>query len=169
MEDRRPARKSPSRPVRSAWDWALFWLSRKDYTAKELLQKWSRKEVPSEEAQATLKRLQDAGLQSDARCMELRVRQRALMGKGQRWVKQEFRSSGLDTSEQMDEQWELHREANHQKARGLINRKYPNWMNDRLTKQKAVQFLLRRGYNFDELRVIMTESQLRDCVEVFEE
>lgn len=133
-----------------AFAYALKLLAKKDYSVYELTGKLKSYCKNSEEIRNIITRLQELNYQSDARCAEMLVRHYTGSGYGRlkiffeaknRGVKQDLISACL---EEIGTDWES-------LARDVLVRKYENpGALDYKEKQKAVAFLVRRGFTPSE-------------------
>ena len=125
---------------------ALALLARREQSANELGRKLVRGGVKADEATATVASMRDTGLQSDERFAATLVRRRAAAGYGPRYIESELRTHRIDArrlGELLDEpDWRAI-------ARHVVERRYPRGLADREARQKAAQFLARRGFPSD--------------------
>ena len=132
---------------------ALALLNRRDYSRGELLKKLLEKGEEPEAAEAAVERLAELGFVDDARYARLIVRHYAAKGYGARRVKQELHHRGIppelfdEAMEQMPEQDET--------VDRLLRSRLKSEAPDRGELKKASDFLLRRGYSWDEVRAAL--------------
>jgi regulatory protein len=122
---------------------ALALLARREQSASELGRKLVRGGVQGEEATATVAKLRDTGLQSDERFAGSLIRRRASAGYGPRYIEAELRTHRIDPRRL----GELLAEPDWREIAGrIIERRFPAGIADREVRQKAAQFLTRRGF-----------------------
>jgi regulatory protein len=151
MSDSARSRKPPP----TATQRALGLLVRREHSRKELSRKLAARGVESEEAQAAIDKLSEAGWQDDARFAELLVRSRAASGHGPVHVRAELRMHGLDSDavaaamDGFDGDWNAI-------ARDLVRRRFDAKATQALAGQrKAADFLLRRGFAMEQVRAAL--------------
>jgi regulatory protein len=151
MSDPARSRKPPP----TATQRALGLLVRREHSRKELSRKLAARGVESEEAQAAIDKLSEAGWQDDARFAELLVRSRAASGHGPVHVRAELRMHGLDSDavaaamDGFDGDWNAI-------ARDLVRRRFDAKATQALAGQrKAADFLLRRGFAMEQVRAAL--------------
>ena len=129
---------------------ALAMLDRRDYSRAELLKKLVEKGETEDDAAAAVERLAELGFVDDARYAPIVVRHYAAKGYGPQRVKQELQRRGIprelwDTAmEQMPEQDDT--------VDRLLRSKLKSESSDRAELKKAQDFLLRKGYGWEEIR-----------------
>jgi regulatory protein len=143
------------RPPLTATQRALGLLVRREHSRKELSRKLAARGVESEEAQAAIDKLSEAGWQDDARFAELLVRSRAASGYGPVHVRAELRMHGLDSDavaaamDSFDGDWNAI-------ARDLVRRRLgAQGAKDPAQERKAADLLLRRGFAMDQVRAAL--------------
>lgn len=143
------------RPPPTATQRALGLLVRREHSRKELSRKLAARGVESEEAQAAIDKLSEAGWQDDARFAELLVRSRAASGYGPVHVRAELRMHGLDSDavaaamDGFDGDWNAI-------ARDLVRRRLgAQGAKDPAQERKAADLLLRRGFAMDQVRAAL--------------
>ena len=143
------------RPPLTATQRALGLLVRREHSRKELSRKLAARGVESEEAQAAIDKLSEAGWQDDARFAELLVRSRAASGYGPVHVRAELRMHGLDSDavaaamDGFDGDWNAI-------ARDLVRRRLgAQGAKDPAQERKAADLLLRRGFAMDQVRAAL--------------
>jgi len=125
---------------------ALALLARREQSASELGRKLVRKGVAGEEATATVASLREKGFQSDERFAGALVRRRASAGYGPRYIEAELRTHRIDARKL----GELLAEPDWRAiAQRCVERRFPAGIADREARQKAAQFLARRGFPSD--------------------
>ena len=151
MSDPARSRKPPP----TATQRALGLLVRREHSRKELSRKLAARGVESEEAQAAIDKLSEAGWQDDARFAELLVRSRAASGYGPVHVRAELRMHGLDSDavaaamDGFDGDWNAI-------ARDLVRRRLgAQGAKDPAQERKAADLLLRRGFAMDQVRAAL--------------
>ena len=141
------------RPEPSPTQRALGFLTRREHSRQELTRKLQQRGVASTEAAAVIDKLASAGWQNDARFAESLVRNRANSGYGPAFIRAELKTHGLGSEAvavamaSFEGDWV-------EVARELIHRRHPQAMaGDRDAQRKAVDFLLRRGFAIEDVRV----------------
>lgn len=133
---------------------ALYYLSDRDYAAKELETKLCRM-TERETAHAVVERLAEVGLVNDtayAGRQAQNLAQYRLYPK--RRILQELRAKGIDreTAEEAVEAAEID---DFQLALALIQKKYYNKLSDKASREKTAAALVRYGFGFDTVRRAM--------------
>ena len=130
----------------TAYQRALGLLVRREHSRKELGRKLSAKGVEREEADLALDKLNRQDFQNDTRFAAALARSRASAGYGPARIRAELATHGLGRDdvaaalEACDRDWDL-------SARELVARRYANKdLGDSDVRRKAVDFLLRRGF-----------------------
>ncbi|KFN41282.1 regulatory protein RecX [Arenimonas oryziterrae] len=146
MKARREGRDK-TRPEPTAYQRALGLLVRREHSRKELTRKLKSKGVESDEADTALEKLARQDFQNDARFAEALARTRAASGFGPVRIRAELGTHGLSRDDidaaldTCDTDWS-------KSARGLIDRRYGDKdLGDPALRRKAVDFLLRRGFD----------------------
>lgn len=141
-----PARRVRSREL-SPTQRALGLLTRREHSRLELIRKLVAKGVTSDEAEAVVARLSDAGWQSDVRFAESRVRARVADGYGPLHIRAELATHGLDRETMLAAldafggEWA-------DIARDLARRRYGDALRDDIKlRRKASDLLMRRGFD----------------------
>ncbi|MFT7560075.1 MAG: regulatory protein [Flavobacteriales bacterium] len=127
---------------------AIYYLSRREYSKQELLDKLYRKYGNTSFTEKLLNDLETDGLQDDERFTEVFVRYRIGQGKGPMKIQQELKQKGIsgelvDTYLDFDESYWVER------AKELLDRKFSALSCDDLkAKAKKVRFLVSRGFSY---------------------
>ncbi len=148
-----------TRHVRSIREVAMDYLSRREHTRHELLQKLLAKDFDFDDVEAALSRLMEQGLLSDERFTEAYVRQRRLRGIGPLKIRAELRQKGV--AESMIDSWLNEQESDWKtQAREVRDRKYGNEVAVEL-KEKARQtrFLQSRGFSAEQIRYALGDDE----------
>ncbi len=137
---------------------AMDLLARREHSRRELINKLKIRGYEGEEIEAYLDRLAERGLQSDDRFAESYVRMRSGSGYGQRRISQELQQKGISESkisqiyEEMALDW-------YQIALEIWQKKYNQLPgNDLKLKAKQSRFLQYRGFDFDIINWIFSQS-----------
>jgi regulatory protein len=131
----------------SAYQRALGLLVRREHSRKELGRKLKAKGVEREEADTALDKLNKQDFQNDARFAETLARSRVSAGYGPIRIRAELSTHGLSRDD-TDAAMEVISTDWSEIARGLIERRYGNKdLSDQAQRRKAVDFLLRRGFD----------------------
>ena len=141
----------------TAKEHALALLNRRDYSREELLKKLLEKGEEPEAAEAAVERLTELGFVDDARYARLIVRHYAAKGYGPRCVKQELHHRGIP-AELFDEAMEQMPEQDETVDR-LLRSRLKSEAPDRGELKKASDFLLRKGYSWDEINAALRRYQ----------
>lgn len=130
----------------SAYQRALSLLVRREHSRKELVRKLSVKGVEPEASAAALDTLARQDFQNDQRFAQALARTRAASGYGPIRIRAELGTHSLDSASidaalvACERDWDA-------SARDLINRRYGQKdLSDQAVRRKAVDFLLRRGF-----------------------
>ena len=132
---------------------ALAMLDRRDYSRAELLKKLREKGEDAAEAEAAVERLVELGFVDDARYAPLVVRRCAAKGYGPQRVRQELLRRGIPR-ELWDEamaQMPVQDDAVDRLLRSRLKSAHP----DRAELKRASDYLLRKGYGWDEIRAAL--------------
>lgn len=133
---------------------ALALLDRRDYSRAELLKKLLEKGEDPDEAAAAVDRLTELGFVDDARYAPIVVRHYAAKGYGARRVQQELARRGIPKElwdgamAQMPDQ----DDTVDRLLRGRLRGEDPA---DRAALKRASDFLLRKGYGWDEIQAAL--------------
>ena len=125
-------------------------LDRRDYSRAELLKKLVEKGEDETEAAEAVERLAELGFVDDVRYAPIIVRHYAAKGYGPQRVRQELQRRGIPKDlwdgamEQMPQQDDT--------IDRLLRSKLKSDAPDRAELKKATDFLLRKGYGWDEIR-----------------
>ena len=125
-------------------------LDRRDYSRAELLKKLTEKDFAEAEAAAAVDRLTQLGFVDDARYAPLVVRRCAAKGYGPQRVRQELQRRGIPRElwdaamQEMPEQEDT--------VDRLLRTKLRGETPDRTELKRATDYLLRRGYGWDEIK-----------------
>ena len=129
---------------------ALAMLDRRDYSRAELLKKLVEKGEDETEAAAAVERLAELGFVDDARYAPIIVRHYAAKGYGPQRVRQELQRRGIP-KELWDEAMEQMPEQDDTIDR-LLRSRLKSESPDRAELKKAQDFLLRKGYGWEEIK-----------------
>ena len=153
------ARRHRRHPEPSPTQRALGLLTRREHSRKELSRKLLSRGVEAGDAQAVIDKLTDAGWQDDARFAESLVRNRACAGYGPAFIRAELGTHGLGSEavaiamDGFDGDWS-------ENARDLLRRRYPEARaGDGTAQRKAADFLLRRGFAMEHVRIAISQDQ----------
>ena len=138
---------------------ALGLLVRREHSRPELARKLRARGVPAEEATAAVGQMAASGWQDDARFACSLARSRVAGGYGPVRIRAELASHGLDEAaiqaafnalaEAGDDDWEV-------RARQLLERRFGTDLSIPAVRNKAQGFLLRRGFEGDCVRLVIT-------------
>ncbi len=107
--------------------------------------------------QQVLGDLQQRGWQSDERFAESRVRHRLAAGWGARRIRQELSHLGL-ARELVDQALSREQPDWLAQALALYRRRYPQPPQDARERQRRMQFLARRGYDYSLIQQVMQQA-----------
>lgn len=158
-----PPKREP--PARSAKSYAMWLLSRRDYSAKELLKKLTVRGYPQEEAQLAVTSMQGYGFQDDVRYAESKARSvsRKL---GNRRVTAALTEKGLDKELVAQQLESLEPEEN--RAMRVAERFHGKTLDD-ATKSKVWRFLAYRGFSGSIIKSVLEDLARRLRAEEVEE
>lgn len=146
--------RAPRRPEPSAYQRALGLLVRREHSRRELARKLQARGVEAEEAAAALETLAHQGFQDDARFAEAFVRSRAAAGHGPQRIRAELAARGLARS-LIDDALQTIAPDWLGLARSLISRRFPACGADSAQRRRAMDFLLRRGFEAGTARAAL--------------
>lgn len=159
----RPRRRRAPRPEPTPAQRALGLLVRREHSRQELSRKLCAKGVAREEARLAVDRLTQAGWQSDSRFAENLVRSRAAQGQGPLRIRAELATHGLD-GEAIRQAFAGFEDSWDRLAFDLVQRRFGAGVAaDRALQRKAGEFLLRRGFDLDQMRRATRSSAFDDC------
>lgn len=125
---------------------ALGLLVRREHSRKELARKLAVRGVGKNEASAAIDTLTQAGWQDDARFAESLARARAAAGYGPARIRAELATHGID-AHSTDEALLASQADWNERARALLARRFtPQALRDPRQRRKAIDLLLRRGF-----------------------
>lgn len=134
---------------------ALGLLTRREHSQAELERKLVQRGVAVADAQAVVDSLARDGWQSDARFAESLLRARASSGHGPAYVRAELANLHGLTDEIIAAAMDCFEGDWFELARDLIRRRHPQALvGDRGVRRKAAEFLLRRGFDMEIVRVV---------------
>lgn len=144
-----------SKPDRTPYQIAVDYLSRREHSRRELLQKLLKKGCDQCEAQTAVERLAASGLQSDERFVEAFVQSKVSRGIGPARILYEVQQQVDDTSlvervlDELDINWK-------EIARSVYRKKYKNEaVADYQEKSRRMRFLQSRGFSGALIRELM--------------
>jgi regulatory protein len=129
----------------------MDFLSRREHSKKELFNKLSKRVDNLELLNQEIDRLAKDGLQSDERFSEAYIRSQTQAGYGPIKIKMELAQKGISINfldkkfSELEINWE-------DEIKELLLRKFPKTKHnfeEEKTKAKAINFLQRRGFDFD--------------------
>jgi regulatory protein len=137
--------RAPPRPEPSAYQRALGLLVRREHSRHELARKLQARGVEAEAAAEALETLASQGFQDDARFAEAFVRSRAAAGQGPQRIRAELVARGLARA-LIDAALQTAAPDWLGLARSLIGRRFPACGQEPAQRRRALDFLLRRGF-----------------------
>lgn len=142
----------------SAINSALRLLSRREHSKHELRKKLLEREFEVEQVDTALAKMLEHDLQSDERFVKASINMRANSGHGPRRIKAELGQHQLEEGqlETAMADSEVDWTAN---ARQIVIRRFGKGELDFKTRNKAMNFLLRRGFSFDDAKLAVSPSE----------
>jgi regulatory protein len=139
----------PSRTPPNAYQKALELLVRREHSRRDLKRKLGLRGADPEEVAAAVDKLTDLGYQDDSRFAASFARDRAAAGYGPVRIRQELAGHGLDR-DQVDIALAACERDWPELAKLQITRRFrPAELEDPARRRKALDFLLRRGFDQD--------------------
>lgn len=133
------------KPLRSAFNVAIDYLAKREYSALELTQKLQSKGFDAQDINKTLADLAAQDLQSDDRFMQMFIRTRFNQGKGEVLIGQQLRQKGIEVVDFSGYDF-------YQLAQTIRQKKYgQNLPKNSKEKAKQQRFLQSRGFSFDQI------------------
>jgi len=129
---------------------ALQMLDRRDYSRAELIRKLTEKGYEEAEAAEAADRLAELGFVDDARYAPIIVRHYAAKGYGAQRVRQELQRRGIPKELWDTAMQEMPRQDDT--VDRLLRARLRSDTPDRAELKRASDFLLRRGYSWDEVK-----------------
>ena len=141
---------------------ALQLLDKRDYSRAELLRKLAEKDFDEAEVTEAVDRLVELGFVDDARYAPIIVRHYAAKGYGAQRVRQELQRRGIP-KELWDEAMEQMPQQDDTIDR-LLRSRLKSETPDRAELKRASDFLLRKGYGWDEIKAALARynSEIED-------
>jgi regulatory protein len=148
-----PTMSAPrKRPEPDAFTRAVGLLARREHSARELKRKLDARGISTDDADAALARLRELDLQNDGRFADTLIRTRISAGQGPQRIRAELATHRLDEAiidaalAELAPDWAA-------LARQAVDRRYhPTALSDPQQQRKAIEFLLRRGFDLDTAR-----------------
>lgn len=137
--------------LKEAKEKALFLLSYKEYTARQLADRLA-KDAGQQAAEQAVERMEELGLINDEDYAERYARElseRKLFGELR--IRQEMRQRGL-SEEQISFSLSLLQDDPDEKMQAILEKKYPAAMQDEKVRRRAYSALLRMGYTPSQAR-----------------
>jgi regulatory protein len=145
--------------IRSA---AMDMLTGREFSRAELSTKLEKRFEGNSAIAAVLDRLQEEGLQSDQRFAEAFVRSRVYRGHGLARIRMDIRQKGIkddlfdEAIQASDTDW-------FASAREVAQRKFGSSPAlEQKDKAKRIRFLQYRGFNFDQIKYALNNTDLDD-------
>lgn len=141
-------------PIESAWNEALRKLSRRERTSQEIREFLESRRYEMEVIQQTITLLVEKRYLDDRRYAEAFTRLQGSRGKGPNVIRRKLKLKGLDLSDlEISEIIEAAQgKTELERAREIVERRYPEFREDLRIAQKAYQALIRRGFSFSIAR-----------------
>ncbi len=147
-------KKPKQADAKQVFNYACFLLARRNYSRKELLEKFHTRFIPDEKIfAAAFEKLKKLGLQSDESFTESFIRGHSNWGR--RRLEIELKQRGI--SEELIEMFLPDDSSELARARGAIEKKLrgEEIPAEYSAKQKLASFLARRGFSLDVIREVM--------------
>ena len=160
-------RKSKKKPkvydAQRSWNYALWLLSRRAYTAREIRDKLVKKEATPEVVEETLARLIERKFVNDAEYAAMYVRSRKTQ-KGPLVLRQALFRKGVSEEVVSDTLLELDEDSQSETATDLLTKNVWRFNKDdpRKNYAKAYAFLARRGFGSDVVKRAIEASGIFD-------
>lgn len=154
----------------SAINTAIRLLSHREHSQHELRKKLIEREITPEAADAAIERLVQEDLQSDKRFVRSTISMRANGGHGPMRIRADLGQHALEEGA-VQEAMEAAGVDWLNNARQILKRRYGEGELDFKTRNKAISFLMRRGFSLDIAREAMgsrSEEPEPDQDEVFD-
>lgn len=166
--EKRQEEKAADRAAKPKREWdamnyVLWLLGRREYSRAELeiklARKFAEKEMPKEGIEVVLDRAIELGLQSDDRFLDSQVRMQKSAGKGPLFIRATLRQHDLNSADvesaldQPDDDWLA-------RAYDLAERKFGPAPYAMPLRNKVFNTLLRRGFSFDQAKVVVGQSRI---------
>lgn len=140
---------------------AFYYLSHRDYSRKELIEKL-KKVFGNSAALFAVNRIEELGLINDESFARKYAHDLIFLKRhSPQRVERELLQKGIDKDTAIKVMEELDPNVNEQ-IRLLIERKYAKYLLDEKGKRKAVQALQRLGYRWDDIRPVLNEFLEKD-------
>jgi regulatory protein len=157
--------RGPSkRKKRSARAYAMDHLARREMSFYELVARMVKAEYPEDEAYETVEQLRLENLQNDERFVEAYVLSKTRRGAGPKKICYEIRAKQVKAVLVSQELVKYERQWLDIALRILQKRYYPAELKDLATKQKAFQYLLRKGHDtaiiYQALHVMLEQEKV---------
>jgi len=148
-------RSKSSDQTRSSLSVAIHLLSRRDYSCRALARKLTDRGFPESEVEGVIATLQQAGYLDDRRLAGSIALSRLMRGESVgRVLEQKLRQRGIsqEIAREAVERGETEVDT-RSVARRLLERRYPGvtGSGDRAARRRAIDFLRRRGFSYDDI------------------
>lgn len=153
--------KGTSDLQRHAFNTACRLLSRREYSAHELRQRLTQKDIPSDIIENVLQRLQQQGWQSDLRFVEMFVSARRSRGYGPQRIAAELTQRGIADDSiaaclpGADTDW-------NDVVTRVFRKRFKSAPTTALERAKAIRYLRQRGFSSEQIRTAMKHSSQFD-------
>lgn len=151
---RRGVEMDSESPEAQAFQVALKKLARREQSTLEIREFLRRRNFSAAAIDAALARLKDLRYLDDRRYAEALTRAVAARGKGPRAILAKLRSKGVSLSvEEISSLVEAAQgKGDLERAREIVERRYPDFQNDAAEAKRAYDALVRRGFSFEIAR-----------------
>jgi SOS response regulatory protein OraA/RecX len=134
-----------------AYSLALKRLNARDYSSAELAAYLERKGVSQEDAAEVVAALSEKHFLDDERYAGAVARSQARRGKSTAYIHRKLKQKGLRLPSTEIKRFSLEATGKDEQTRALeiLERRYPDYRTDRAVASKALQALLRRGFDYE--------------------
>lgn len=149
----------------NAWNSALKKLAKRERASSDIRKHLESLDCDSEIIESVLRELIEKKWLDDERFSRALVRYQGGRGKGPSYIQRKLREKGLflKPSEIQQIVEEAQGKTEIERAREIIERKYPNYLSDLKEKKKAFEALVRRGFSFETAKhAVSKELKNRD-------
>ncbi len=137
-----------------AYNLALRRLNSRDYSSHELCGYLARKGFATSDAAEVVASLVESRFIDDARYGAALARAQARRGKGPTYIRNKLKQKGVELSVEEIRRVAAQAEGKSEieRAREIVERRYPEFKSDKAAAVKAMQALVRRGFSYDIAR-----------------
>lgn len=156
-----PSDSDPTQEYQIGKEYALQRLSRRECSSEDLRRKIVQRGISPETSEQIVKEMIRLSLVSDDRYARMLIRQQANSTKGPRFIRQKLKEQGIDLacSEISEISSSLSDKSEVETARKFVERRYPQFLEDKKVANRACQALQRRGFSFDTVRAALIKPE----------